>query len=70
MHELRLNIGPFRRWIVAAGALVLTLFLGGAAPICTYTPGTQVMNEEKWCCCGACCGWAVDCKAIPGCTGC
>jgi len=24
----------------------------------------------SWCCCGGCCGYAVNCRAIPGCPRC
>lgn len=33
-------------------------------------PKQDGVLEQKWCCCGACCGWAVDCGAIPGCSTC
>lgn len=27
-------------------------------------------SDSKWCCCGGCCGYAVNCSAIPGCLSC
>ncbi|MEM7729134.1 MAG: hypothetical protein AAF311_07645 [Pseudomonadota bacterium] len=29
-----------------------------------------VQSGKQWCCCGGCCGYAVNCAAIPGCTSC
>lgn len=26
--------------------------------------------QQQWCCCGACCGWALNCNSIPGCANC
>ncbi len=68
---------PFRRLPSALllGA-VLTTPLASAGPICTIpanvlaSAAKTVEGEEKWCCCGACCGYAVNCKAIPGCDSC
>lgn len=30
----------------------------------------NVQTQSKWCCCGGCCGYAMNCKAIPGCSKC
>ena len=50
--------------------------VGSDAPRCQnitvaqLAPKQDGVLEQKWCCCGACCGWAVDCGAIPGCSTC
>lgn len=36
-----------------------------------YTLAKAVVERQQtWCCCGGCCGYALDCKAIPGCSSC
>ncbi len=62
------------------GAILLSAFLitplASAGPVCNLpvnvltTAVQTVEGEEKWCCCGACCGYAVNCEAIPGCDSC
>jgi hypothetical protein len=27
-------------------------------------------NKTRWCCCRRCCGYAVNCRRIPGCPSC
>lgn len=57
-------------------AVLLTTPLAAAGPLCTAQASGRtaeamtVAAEEKWCCCKACCGWAVSCNAIPGCSSC
>lgn len=73
------KLGIFRT-IPKVLALVGTVMLiGGIAPICgahhTQPHGAdrgviELASSEQWCCCGGCCGWAVNCSAVPGCTNC
>lgn len=50
--------------------------LTGDSPSCTAVKGGYTLAEadvgraQTWCCCGGCCGYALDCKAIPGCSSC
>lgn len=38
----------------------------GSYKVSQLTPDTLT----RWCCCGGCCGYSRDCRAIPGCTSC
>lgn len=31
---------------------------------------TELAAGKKWCCCKGCCGYAYDCRYIPGCPRC
>ncbi len=57
--------------------------LVSATPVCPVSTAVLILAAEAaegedpvaeggevWCCCGACCGYAVDCLAIPGCDSC
>ncbi|MEM9241348.1 MAG: hypothetical protein AAGB07_15350 [Pseudomonadota bacterium] len=59
--------------------LGVVMLIGGVTPICGATHSqprsadstfTQLASSEQWCCCGGCCGWAINCNAVPGCTNC
>lgn len=51
-------------------ATMMVLALPAAAPLCQASQVWAEESGEKWCCCGDCCGYAVDCSAVPGCTSC
>lgn len=78
MHNKQ-NIEPARRIrmpaIVALGAALLITLPQSASQVncgAVRVADTRIAqnSELKWCCCGACCGWAKNCKAVPGCTTC
>lgn len=60
--------------------LIVSLFglatVGGDTLRCNAVQTAQVATgqegvpTQQWCCCGGCCGWAVNCGAIPGCSSC
>lgn len=29
-----------------------------------------LVQAQSWCCCRGCCGYAINCRAIPGCPRC
>lgn len=75
MRKLRLPNFVFRGLALVG----LVLLLGGVTPFCSasrdaaYGPvqlAQNTNNSEKWCCCGGCCGWAIDCSVVPGCLNC
>lgn len=42
----------------------------GKLTLAQMAPLQEGVPQQKWCCCGSCCNWAINCGAIPGCGSC
>lgn len=42
----------------------------GNVVLAQMAPRENGVPQQRWCCCGSCCNWAISCDAIPGCGSC